>query len=197
MNQANALAIDVPRELERNWGWFLALGVCLSALGVLGIMYSVTATVVSMYLYGGLLVAAAAIECVNAVLVGRWSGFFLHLMGALLFGVTGILLLKYPVTSAEGITALMAAFFIVGGTFEVIAPLFMNLSGTGWHVVNGAISVLFGIFVFAQWPFSGLWAMGTFVGIILLFRGLSCTAFAIGLRFADRESASQTSPHLG
>ena len=197
MNQANALAVDVPRELERNWGWFLAFGVCLSALGVLGIAYAVTTTAVSMYFFGGLLVVAAAIECVNAVLVGRWSGFFLHLLGALLFGVTGALLLKHPGSSAGWITALMAAFFIVGGTFEVIAPLFLTLRGTGWHVLNGAVSITLGMLVFLQWPFSGLWAIGTFVGISMLVRGLSSTAFAIGLRFADRESASQTSPHLG
>jgi uncharacterized membrane protein HdeD (DUF308 family) len=196
MDQVNVLAVDVPRDLERNWGWFLTLGVCLCALGILGIVYSITATIASMYFFGGLLVVASATECVNAVLVGKWSGFFLHLLGALLFGVTGTLLLTYPVTSAEGITVLMAAFFTVGGTFEVIAPLFMNLPGTGWHVVNGAISVLFGIFVFAQWPFSGVWVIGTFVGISLLFRGLSSTAFAVGLRLTAYGSTSQTSPNI-
>jgi uncharacterized membrane protein HdeD (DUF308 family) len=185
MNQVNVLAIDVPSDLGRSWGWFLTLGIGLCALGVLGIVYSITATVASMYFYGGVLVAAAAIECVNAIMVGKWSGFFLHLLGALLFGVTGFLLLKYPVTSAESITALMAAYFIVGGTFEVIAPLVMSLPDTGWHVLNGAISILLGILVLAQWPISGLWAIGTFGGIDLLFRGLTWTAFAFDLRDAN------------
>jgi uncharacterized membrane protein HdeD (DUF308 family) len=97
-----------------------------------------------MYFYGGVLVVAAAIECVNAFMVGRWSGFFLHLLGVLLFGVIGFLLLRHPIISAE---SLMAIYFIVGGTFEVIAPLFMRMPDTGWHVLNGAISVLLGILV--------------------------------------------------
>ena len=48
----------------------------LGLLGVLGIVYSTTTTVVSMYLCGGTLVAAALIEAVSAFLAGKWSGFF-------------------------------------------------------------------------------------------------------------------------
>lgn len=182
MIEVNVLAIDVPRDLGRNWGWFLALGLGLSVLGVLAIVYATKATVASMYFFGGVLLAAAAIECINAVMVGKWSGFFLHLLAVLLFAVTGFLLMRYPATSAEGITVLMAAFFFVGGIFEMIAPLFMGLPDAGWHVLNGAIAVLLGILLLVQWPFSGLWAIGMFVGIDLLFRGITWTVFAFGLR---------------
>jgi len=170
--------------------------MCLGALGILGMAYLVTATVSSMTFYGGMLVAAAAIECVNAVLVGRWSGFFLHLVGALLFGVTGFLLVMYPASSAESIAALMGAFFIVGGMFEVIAPLFMNLPGRGWHVLSGATAVTFGTLVLAQWPFSGQEAIGTFISIDLLLRGLTWTVFAIGLGVTSHVNASQARPNL-
>ena len=114
MSEVHVLAIDVPRGLARSWGWFLALSLGLVVLGVLGILYSATATVASMYLYGGVLLAAALIECLNAVMVGKWSGFFLHLLGVLFFGVTGFLLLTYPGKSAEGITALMAMYLSWG-----------------------------------------------------------------------------------
>jgi uncharacterized membrane protein HdeD (DUF308 family) len=143
-----------------------------------------------MYFYGGVLVMAAAIECVNAVMVGRWSSFFLHLLGVLLCGVTGFLLLKYPATSAKSITPLITIYFILGGMFEVIAPLVISMPDTGWHVLSGAISLLFGILVVAQWPISGLWAIGLFVGLGLLFRGIIWTTFALGLRAIGAGSAS-------
>jgi uncharacterized membrane protein HdeD (DUF308 family) len=197
MNELNVLAIDVPRELGRNWGWFLALGMGLSVLGVFCIVYAATATVASMYFFGGVLLAAAAIECVNAVMVGKWSGFFLHLLGVLLFGVTGFLLLKHPLISAESLTVLMAAFFLVGGMFEIIAPLVMSLPETGWHVLNGAVAVLLGILLLVQWPISGLWAIGLFVGVDLLFRGITWTVFAFGLRSLAHGTASLTTPSFG
>jgi len=182
MDQVNVLAVDVPGDLGRSWGWFLVLGISLAALGVLGIVYSTSATVASMYFFGGVLVAAAVIECINAIMVGKWSGFFLHLLGALLFGVTGFLLLRYPSMSAESLTALMGVYFIVGGTFEVIAPLFVGLPDSGWHVLNGIVSILLGILVLVQWPVSGVWVIGMFVGIDLVFRGITWTIFAFGLR---------------
>ena len=190
MDEISVLAVDVPRGLGRNWGWFLVLGIALAALGVLAIAYSSTATVASMYFFGGVLLAAAAVECINAIMVGKWSGFFLHLLGVLLFGVTGFLLLRYPSISAESLTVLMAAYFIVGGTFEVIAPLFVGLPDSGWHVLNGIVSILLGILVLAQWPVSGLWVIGMFVGIDLVFRGITWMIFAFGLR-DFREDASR------
>jgi uncharacterized membrane protein HdeD (DUF308 family) len=77
---------------------------------------------------------------------------------------------------------LMAIYFIVGGMFEVIAPLFMRLPDTGWHALNGVVSIVLGVLVLAQWPISGLWAIGLFVGIDLLFHGITWTAFAFALR---------------
>jgi uncharacterized membrane protein HdeD (DUF308 family) len=196
MDQVNILAVDVPHHLGRNWGWFLVLGIGLAALGILAIVHSATATVASMYFFGGVLVAAAVVECINAIMVGKWSGFFLHLLGVLLFGVTGFLLMRYPSTSAQGLTALMAVYFIVGGTFEVIAPLFVGLPDSGWHVLNGIIAILLGILVLVQWPVSGLWAIGMFVGIDLVFRGITWTIFAFGLRDL-REDVSRVKVELG
>jgi len=196
MDELNVLTIDAPPELGRNWGWFLALGIALAALGVLAIVYSRTATVASMYFYGVVLAFAAVVECANAIMVGKWSGFFLHLAGGLLFGVTAFLLIRYPTLSAEGLTVLMGAFFIVGGTFEVIAPLAVGLPSAGWHVLNGVIAIILGVLVLAQWPVTGLWAIGMFVGIDLLFRGVTWTVFAFGLR-ALSAAASRAGAILG
>jgi uncharacterized membrane protein HdeD (DUF308 family) len=76
-------------------------------------VYSLKATVAAMYFYGGVLMAAAA------------------------FAVTSYLLMRYPAISAESLTILMAAYFIIGGAFEVIAPLVTSSPDAGWHVLNG------------------------------------------------------------
>jgi len=189
VDQAGVFSIGAPRELGHNWGWFLALGIGLCALGVLAIIYSRTATIASMYFYGVVLAVAAVIECANAIMVGKWSGFFLHLLATLLFAVTAFLLLRYPSMSAEGLTVLMAAFFIVGGTFEIVAPLAAGLPGSGWHVLNGVIGIILGVLVLAQWPITGLWVIGMFVGIDLLFRGITWTVFAFGLHEIGRAAS--------
>jgi uncharacterized membrane protein HdeD (DUF308 family) len=58
----------------------------------------------------------------------------------------------------------------------------VSLPDWGWHALNGLITLLLGILVLAQWPVSGLWVIGMFVGIALIFNGASWIALALDLR---------------
>ena len=100
--------VQASPEIVHHWGWFLAFGIGLLALGVAAVMRSVTATIVSMVFFGWLLVLASGIEIAQAVMVGNWAGFFQHLLAAILFGVAGLLIIVRPAVSAEVITMFMA-----------------------------------------------------------------------------------------
>ncbi|MGO9769300.1 MAG: HdeD family acid-resistance protein [Roseiarcus sp.] len=176
------LLINIPHELAQNWGWFLAFGIGLLVLGVAAVVRSFTATVASMLFFGWLLVGAAGIEIAQAVMVGHWAGFFQHLLAAILFGVAGLLLVTKPLRSAEVLTLFMAAFFLVGGLFQIVVTMALALPGWGWQVADGVITVALGLLVIAEWPISGLWAIGLFLGIDLIFFGFAWIAIAIGLR---------------
>ena len=103
-------------------------------------------------------------------------------MRAVLFGVIGILILWRPLVTAEILTLLMGAFFLVAGLFQLITPFVISLPDWGWHTLNGLITLLLGILVLAQWPVSGLWVIGLFVGIELVFYGVAWIALALDLR---------------
>ena len=184
MTEIQALDIRVPAEIVHNWGWFLAFGIALVLIGVLAIARAVAATVVSMLFFGWLLVIAAGIEIVQAIMVGKWAGLYHHWLGAILFGVLGALIVWRPLVSAEILTLLMGAFFLVAGLFQVITPFVVSLPEWGWHVLNGIITLVLGILILAQWPVSGLWVIGLFVGIELIFYGGAWIALALKLRSA-------------
>jgi uncharacterized membrane protein HdeD (DUF308 family) len=76
----------------------------------------------------------------------------------------------------------MGAFFLAAGVFQIVAPAINSLPDWGWHVLNGIISLLLGVLVLAQWPVTGLWVIGTFVGIELLFYGVAWIVLALHLR---------------
>ena len=164
-----------------NWGWFLAFGIVLLLLGIAAVVRSVTATVASMLFFGWLLVFAGIIEFVNAFMVGNWAGFFLHLLVAILFGITGVLMLMKPVISAEAVTLLMSMFFLIAGLYQLIASLWTHLPGWGWQALNGIVASVMGVLLLAQWPVSGLWVIGLFVGIDLIFYGWAWIALALDL----------------
>ena len=62
MSEVQALNIQIPAEVVHNWGWFLAFGIGLALLGIIAIVRSVAATVVSMVFFGWLLLLAAGIR---------------------------------------------------------------------------------------------------------------------------------------
>jgi uncharacterized membrane protein HdeD (DUF308 family) len=159
--------------------WYLELDL---ALGIAAVVRSVLATVATMLFFGWLLVLASGIEIAQAVLVGHWAGFFHHLLAAILFGVVGLILVTRPIISAEALTILMALFFLIGGLFQLIASIAVAQPGWGWQAADGIITFILGALVLAQWPVSGLWVIGLFVGIDLIFYGCAWIALALSLR---------------
>ncbi len=176
------LEVQIPHEIVQYWGWFLAFGIGVLVLGIAAVVRSVTATVVSMLFFGWLLVLASGIEFAQAVMVGHWAGFFQHLLAAILFGVAGLLMVARPVISAEVMTVFMAMFFLVGGLFQIVGSVALALPGWGWQAADGLITLILGLLVLAEWPASGLWVIGLFVGIDLIFYGFAWIALALGLR---------------
>jgi uncharacterized membrane protein HdeD (DUF308 family) len=151
-------------------------------LGIAAVVRSVAATVVSMLFFGWLLLLASGIEIAQAVMVGHWAGFFQHLLAAILFGITGLLIVTRPLISAEVATVFMAMFFLIGGLFQLIGSMAVALPGWGWQAADGIITFALGLLVLAGWPVSGLWVIGLFVGIDLIFYGSAWIALALSLR---------------
>jgi len=173
--------VGVTPEMIHNWGWFLAFGIVLLLLGIAAVSRSFGATVASMMFFGWLLVFASVAEFVTAFMVGKWAGFFLHLLAAIFFGITGVLMLARPVISAEAVTLMMSIFFLVAGLYQLVASMWTHFPGWGWHAANGAIATIMGALIMAQWPVSGLWVIGLFVGIDLIVYGSAWIAMALNL----------------
>ena len=187
----HSLDIEVTKTFATQWGWIIAFGAALVVIGFAAIWRSVAATIVSMLFFGWLLVLAAAVEAGAAFWVGHWAGFFQHALAAILYGVVGLMLLVRPRVSAEVLTFLMAAFFLVGGIFQIVGTGMgmigyagAGYGGYGWHVIDGAINIALGLMIFAQFPFSGLWVIGLFIGVDLIFYGATWIAIGWALKSA-------------
>ena len=79
-------------------------------------------------------------------------------------------------------TLLLASFFMVGGLFRMISAVAGQFRNWGWVLVNGVIALILGIMIWQQMPFSGLWVIGTFLGIDLIFSGWSYVSLGLGVR---------------
>jgi uncharacterized membrane protein HdeD (DUF308 family) len=168
--------------LIANWYWVLALGVGLMLLGALAIWRARTATLVYMTFLGTvLLVAALVLFTFTFALAGNWSGFFLHVLWAVLLGVAGLILVTRPATSAEAVTLFLSFYLLVSGLLGIAFALVSHLQGEGLYVLEGLMSAILGGLLLAGWPVSGLFAIGLFVGIALMVRGGALVAVALSL----------------
>jgi uncharacterized membrane protein HdeD (DUF308 family) len=169
-------------ELKRGWGWFLALGIVLVILGVVALSWAVLTTLVSAVLFGWLLLVGGVLSVVHAFLRRRWGGFFLELFAGILYAVVGLMIVGNPAEGALALTLVIAVFLMVGGLFRIITAVTARFQHWVWVLLNGVISLLLGLMIWRQWPVSGLWVIGLFIGIDMIFYGWSLIMLALAVR---------------
>ena len=55
-----------------------------------------------------------------------------------------------------------------------------RLHQANWFLWDGLITLLLGILIWARWPVSSVWALGTIVGISLISSGIARLSFRSG-----------------
>lgn len=178
-----------PQELQHlrsHWGWFLALGIAMIVLGIFAVSWAclVNITVTATVIFGFFLLATGIVEVISAFKVGRWSGMLVHLLLGLLYAVVGVMIIDQPETAAIQLTLLIAIFLIVSGIMRVVFAIVEDFPGEGWVLLNGIITFMLGMLIYKQWPVSGLWVIGLFIGIDLIFNGWAWVMLALKLRSA-------------
>ena len=168
--------------VRQNWKWVLASGIAFVILGTVAFGYSVLVTLASVFMLGWALLFGGIFQAVHAFRVFQWSGFLLELLLAILYMVVGLVMVAHPEAGALSMTLLIAAFFLVGGLSRVFAGTIFHPPGQAWLLLSGVVTLLLGILIWAGWPVSGLWVIGTFVAIDMVFSGIWLTMLALNTR---------------
>lgn len=177
-------------NLRKRWGWFLALGVLLVVLGVIALGSSVFLTLATMEFVGWLLIVGGVLEAVHACSCKGWGGFFIDLLTGILYVVVGFMVVANPGATAVALTLLIAMFLIFGGIFRIVVALVVRFQNWGWLLLHGVVNLLLGIAIWRQWPLSGLWVIGLFVGIDMLFNGWSLVMLGLAAKNLPSEGGA-------
>lgn len=169
-------------HLRQRWGWFLGMGILLVVLGTVAIGASAYVTLATMYLLGWLMIFGGAMEAGHAFTSRAWGGFFLDLLVGLLYAVTGLLIVAKPVRAAETVTFLIALMLTFGGIFHIAAAVAIRFQHATWLLLHGVINVALGIMIWQDWPVSGLWVIGLFIGIDMIMNGWSLVMLGLAAK---------------
>lgn len=158
-------------RFHTNWSSFLILGIILVLLGILAIIGANYATLTSIIFFGVLLAIGGILQIIYSFWGRKGQGFAPTLLAGLFYAIVGLVFITHPTASAIAITLLLAAFYSVSGIFKIIVSLTRPVIQWEWLLFSGIVSFALGMFIWAEWPTIGLWLIGLFIGIDLIFVG--------------------------
>ncbi len=181
-SRVGVTASDELNALKEEWVWFLALGIGLVVVGMIALGATFWVTMGAVAVFGVLLIIAGIGQTVSAFWSPRWRGLLVHMLTGILYLVVGYIVVDNPMESAVALTLLIASFLLVMGVFRIVVALLERFHNWGWCLLSGCVSGLLGILILKQWPDSGIWVIGLFLGIEMLFNGVAWIMMADTLR---------------
>lgn len=171
-------------EVREHRTWFLVMGILLIIFGTIAVGYAFGMTIISMIFLGWLLIISGVFEVIHGIVRRQWKGFFINLIGGVLYSVAGLVILANPGIAAITLTLLIAMILIAAGAFRLFVAFTTAMEHRWWLVFNGAISILLGLLIWRSWPVSGLWVIGLFIGIDIIIDGWTEVMLAMAARSA-------------
>lgn len=174
--------VTSTNAIRGGWLFFFVLGLLLVILGTVGIAAPLVLTQAVILVLGVLVLLAGIFQTAHAFLALRWNGFILEFLLGILDIVFGLFMIVWPVEAAKVITFLLAAWFIVSGSFRMAAATVIRFPNWGWTLLGGIVSALLGVLVLLGWPETGEIFLGLCIGIALIFQGWSWIMLSLSLR---------------
>jgi uncharacterized membrane protein HdeD (DUF308 family) len=186
------MAQNTPVGLVRNASTVSFLwGVLLIVFGVLAISSPFLAAVAVNVVIAWLIVLAGVVHLVLAFRAHAGGGMIWKFLVGVAYVCIGAYAIFHPILGVASLTLLLAALFLIEGILDII--LFFKMPRTqrsAWVLGDGIITLLLGLMIYAQWPSSAVWAIGTLVGISMIFSGVARVMMSWAVRKATDTTSS-------
>ena len=171
-------------------------GVLMLVLGVLALVFPILAsvwvtTVVAVaFLVGG--IVGWINNLMRAKQLSRWLTFW-RLVVSTVFVVAGVSMIQQLGAGPSGVVLPVASlslaigivFLVEGAVASVVSLAHREISGWGWGLLNGLITLILGGLILSLPAASLLSVLGILVGISFLFSGIDLLSFSASFHPED------------
>ena len=176
--------ISLPRLLARNWWLFLLRGVAALIFGVLSLIWPGISLATLILFFGAYALVDGAFA-LTAAIVGRGNAeirWWLVLVGLIGIGI-GIVTFLWPSLTALTLLYFIAGWVIATGVLQIIGAIELRnaIEDEWWLILDGALSVLFGIFLFIM-PGAGALALIWLIALFAIAYGILMIGFAFKVK---------------
>jgi uncharacterized membrane protein HdeD (DUF308 family) len=190
---AQSIAVGMARHASSGsivWGLLLIL------FGVMALGSPFVAAVAVSVVVAWLIVLAGVVHLMLAWRAHGAGDMIWKLLVGVAYLCFGGYWIAHPVPGVATLTLLLASLFVIEGILNIVLYVKMRpMHGSGWMLVDGMVTLLLGAMIYMQWPSSSAWAIGTLVGISMIFSGVARVMMSLAVRKAT-SGTSSSSPSL-
>jgi len=169
--------------MRKSWVWMAVLAVISIVGGVLALANPFAATLAATLLAGWAFAFLGLVQIIQAFQIRDWSGFLWALMFGVITLVVGAVLLLDPLAGMVSLTILVACLFLFTGVVKTMYALSLRpMSGWGWVLASGLVSILLALMILTNFPVSAATVLGILLALELLSNGVLFLFVALGLR---------------
>ncbi len=180
------MAQNTPVEMVRQASRDSVLwGALLIVLGAAAIASPFLAAVAVNAAVAWLILLAGIVHLVVAFRAHGAGSMIWKLLVGIAYVCFGAYLIVHPVLGVASLTLLLASLFLIEGVLDIVLFVKMRpIQGSSWVLFDGIVSLLLGLMIYMQWPSSSAWAIGTLVGVSLIFSGIARVMMSLAVRKA-------------
>lgn len=166
-------------------GWSVAFSIFLIVLGLVALAAPFVTGVIVESIVAWLLIFAGISHLVLAWHVRGAGAHVWEALIGLAYIVAGVVLLRHPLAGLVSLTLFLGAYLLIKGIFELIAGFAVRgVAGGIWLFIDAIVSILLAGFLFLHLPTTAEWAVGTLLGVAILFSGISRLGLSLSARRA-------------
>jgi uncharacterized membrane protein HdeD (DUF308 family) len=175
-------------EAKRNAGWLVAFGALTVIAGALAIGSPLGGGLAVTVFIGIAMVIGGVGRTVGAFHAGSFGQGALAFIGGILTFGAGLVIAARPGIGLATLTLMLGGYLVVDGiSGAVLALRIRPVKGWGWMLFSAVMGLVLGFLLLREWPLSGVWGIGTLVGINLIFAGFSIISVAAAVRSVARQ----------
>ena len=158
-------------------------GVSLIILGMLAVGSPFLAAVAVNALIAWLIILAGVVHLIVAFHAREAGSVIWRLLVGLAYLFFGAYIIGHPTLGVVSLTLVLGSLFLIEGILN-IALFFKvrSVHGSSWLLIDGIITLLLGLMIYVQWPSSSAWAIGTLVGVSMIFSGITRVMLSLAVR---------------
>jgi uncharacterized membrane protein HdeD (DUF308 family) len=173
----------IVQGVRHAFGWSIALAVLMILAGAIAIVVPIVSGVAVTLIVGWFFTMTGVLHFLFAWKLHTTSGVFWELLLGFVYVFSGIYLIVHPLAGLVSLTLFLALYFLLKGVVQIMHFFQMQpRHGSWWLLFDGIVSLVLAAMIWRSWPVSSVWAVGTLVGISLLFTGFSRLMLALTAR---------------